>query len=97
MVTHILIISTSFCGAYAIIRGISLYAGGFPNESYIMDLIKNGEEEELKKVLTPIVFAYIAGWLVIFIIGLVVQYKTRSDDDDKKSDIDENALYYLKK
>ncbi|MCQ2821431.1 MAG: TMEM198/TM7SF3 family protein [archaeon] len=28
----IVIISTSFLGAYAFIRGISIFAGGFPNE-----------------------------------------------------------------
>ncbi len=32
MVTHVLIVSTSIYGAYAVIRAISLYAGGFPNE-----------------------------------------------------------------
>lgn len=29
---HVLIIMTSFAGAYMFVRGISFYAGGFPNE-----------------------------------------------------------------
>jgi len=29
---HVLINMTSFGGAYMLVRGISLYAGGFPNE-----------------------------------------------------------------
>ena len=28
----VLIITTSFSGSYMFVRGISLYAGGFPNE-----------------------------------------------------------------
>lgn len=30
--TFVIIASTSFIGSYAVIRGISMYAGGFPNE-----------------------------------------------------------------
>ena len=33
---------TSFIGSYGIVRGISLYAGGFPNELTISDQIKAG-------------------------------------------------------
>lgn len=37
---HILIGSTSLIGAYALVRGISLYAGGYPNEFTLADMIK---------------------------------------------------------
>jgi len=42
MFDHILIISTSLVGAYGFVRGISMYAGGYPNEFTLVDLIKNG-------------------------------------------------------
>ena len=42
MYNHAIIISTSIIGAYFFIRGISLYAGGFPNEMLIIEQIKNG-------------------------------------------------------
>lgn len=32
MFEHVLILGTSFGGAYMLVRGVSLYAGGFPNE-----------------------------------------------------------------
>lgn len=78
---HLLIVSTSFCGAYALIRGISLYAGGFPNESYIIDLINKKEYDTLKLALTPIVYVYVACWLVVCAFGIYFQYKTKSPDD----------------
>ncbi len=51
LVKHILIISTSVCGAYAVIRGVSLYIGHFPNESVILDLIQHQEWEQFPQVL----------------------------------------------
>ena len=39
---YILIGSTSLIGSYAFIRGISLYAGGYPNEFTLAELIKQG-------------------------------------------------------
>ncbi len=95
LVTHIVIIATSFCGAYAFIRGISLYTDGFPNESYIIDLIKNQELDTLRTVLTPVVYAYLAGWILLFIAGVIFQYKTKTEET--KLEEDENAKYYLKK
>ena len=59
-------------------------AGGFPSEAMIIDLIKRGEDETLKKLLTPAVYGYLAGWLVLFIISIVVQYKTRTEEDKEK-------------
>ena len=36
---HVLIISTSLIGSYAFVRGISLYAGHYPNEFTLASLI----------------------------------------------------------
>lgn len=47
---HILILGTSFIGAYAIIRGISFMAGGFPDERQMIDLIKQGEWDQANEV-----------------------------------------------
>ncbi len=47
---HVMILGTSFLGAYAIIRGLSIIAGGFPDERQIMDLINLREWDQLKNV-----------------------------------------------
>lgn len=62
---------TSFLGAYGVVRGISLYAGGFPNEATIADEIKSG-------VITADTFpksfyGYGAGIIVLTIICFYFQ------------------------
>lgn len=81
---HALIISTSFVGAYAFVRGISMYAGGYPNEFTLVEMIQKG-----LLVVEPAFYAYFAGIIVAFIIGLVVQYKSRS-----KNEVDTRHPYY---
>lgn len=70
---HALIISTTIVGSYAFVRGISLYAGRYPNEFTLVELIQKG----LIKSIDPMFYAYLAGILVSIVIGMVVQYKHR--------------------
>lgn len=67
-------------------------AGGFPSEALVIDLIKRGETETLKKLLTPAVYGYLAGFLVLFIVSMIVQYKTRTEEDKEK--LDDNYKYF---
>ena len=83
--SHILIISTAFVGSYGFIRGISFYAGGYPNEFTLYDRIKHGLIENIE----PTFYAYFASILVLFIIGLAVQYRMRNKEKD-----DERHPYY---
>jgi hypothetical protein len=50
IIKHILILGTSICGAYAVIRGASLYIGEFPDEDIILDLLKHQEFSQLEQV-----------------------------------------------
>jgi ammonia channel protein AmtB len=69
--------------------------GGFPSETMIIDLIKRGELETLKTLLTWEVYVYMAVWVILFIVSLVVQYKTRSEEDKEKLDKNfDNYNYY---
>jgi len=94
---YILITCTSFVGGYLTIRGISLYAGGFPNEQLIKDLMNKGEYEEINKVLNWVAYVYFAAWIVLFIIGIVVQVKINKEGekniDEKKIN---NTNFYFK-
>jgi hypothetical protein len=47
----VIILCTSFIGAYAIVRGLSLLIGGFPPEGMVMDLITKKEWGQLKAVI----------------------------------------------
>jgi hypothetical protein len=90
---HIVIFSTSFIGGYTLIKGVNLYLKGLPDEGYIMDIIKNGETELLKEVLTPVVYGYLAGWLVTFILGVIVQYRINRENKDEDK-LDDNYRFY---
>lgn len=71
IVGHVLVISTSFIGAYLLFRGISLYAGGYPNEFELIKKVQSGAEPDVN----PWFYAYLAGIVVAFILGCVVQYR----------------------
>jgi drug/metabolite transporter (DMT)-like permease len=68
---HAIIIATGIIGSYLFIRGISLYAGGYPNEVVIIEKIKNG----FPSGFPPSFYGYLAGFAVLTIISIVFQYK----------------------
>lgn len=86
----LLVIGTAIIGAYLIVRGISLYAGGFPNESTVIDLIMKKEFDELEQFNTAIVYAYLGGFVLLAILGSWVQFKLFSKKEDKP---EEESVY----
>lgn len=50
LVKEVMIVATSFIGSYVVIKGISLYAGRFPNEQVIFEMLKNEEYDQLADV-----------------------------------------------
>ena len=64
---------TSFSGSYFLIRGISLYAGGFPNESELHKEIQSGaiDWQSFDKAF----YGYMAGIVVLTILSLYFQVK----------------------
>lgn len=75
----VLIIVTSFLGSYAIIRGISMYAGGFPNETELHSLASKGLIDWT--TFPKAFYGYLAGILVLSILTSVFQFRTNKDDD----------------
>jgi hypothetical protein len=71
------ILTTSLVGSYAFVRGISMFAGGYPNEVTLYEEINNGTAE-----FTTIFLAYLASMVVVFILGMIYQTKNKNDDDD---------------
>jgi len=64
---HILILTTSLIGSYLFIRGISFYAGGFPDEIDLVNWIQYGFGS-----IDPVFYAYMAGFFVFSIICIVI-------------------------
>ena len=84
----IVIFATSFIGAYCFIRGISLFAGGFPDEIKIMDLRGKGETEQLSDLLTWKVYVYLAAMVITTVLAIIAQYKFFKDEKDDDGDSD---------
>jgi len=63
--SHVIIFSTSFMGSYAVIRGISMYAGGFPSEQELHALTESGamKWDNFPKIF----YLYLASIIVLFI------------------------------
>lgn len=76
-----MIVGTAFIGAYAMMRGIGMYAGGFQNEYTIVSEISSGATDSI--LLTT--YAYLFGVVVFTIVGSVVQFKMfRKTQEDMK-------------
>jgi Domain of unknown function (DUF4203) len=71
---NILIQLTAVVGAYALIRGISLLAGGFPNEMEMMSQMKAGTF-----VLDNSFYGYLAAIVGTAVAGTIFQYKKGYD------------------
>jgi hypothetical protein len=86
----IVIFATSFIGSYCFIRGISLFAGGFPDEITVMDLRAENETEQLKKLLTWRVYVYLSAILIATGLSIFAQYRINRDKDDDDTDDDKD-------
>lgn len=64
------ITSTSFIGSYLLVRGVSLFVGGYPNEFEVSELIKH----QIKPWTQYKWFwAYLAAFFVVFVLSIVCQ------------------------
>ena len=81
---YIIIFATSFIGAYALIRGISLLLGHFPSEYTVIDLKKRGEKDQLKDLITWRVYVYLAFIIIAFGLSVYIQIKINKKIKKKK-------------
>lgn len=78
----IFIFSTSLIGAYATIRGISFFAGGFPSEFTVIDITAAGEFDQLNKILTWRVYVYLTSMVVLCGLSVYLQLKINAGQKD---------------
>ena len=81
---YVVIIGTAVLGGYLVMRGISLVAGHYLDESLVIDLLKNEEWEELKDLRTPWLYAYLGTWIILSGAGIYYQWKHKDDKKKKK-------------
>jgi Domain of unknown function (DUF4203) len=73
-----IIIATSISGAYAFIRGISLFAGGYPSELEIINYIKENEFTNMPWTF----YLYMGGFLVLSIVFMIWQFKRYGTEEE---------------
>jgi hypothetical protein len=69
----IILLLTSFIGAYCFVRGISLIIGGFPDETYIGKLISHKEFNQVSSLFSGKTMIYLLAILLLFVLGCMVQ------------------------
>ena len=67
---HVIILTTSFMGAYLFWRGISMYLGGFPNEFNLIDQVAAGATDSVN----PWFYAYLIAIILSTAGGAYLQY-----------------------
>jgi hypothetical protein len=79
----VVIMITSFLGSYAIVRGASLYAGGFPSELDLHDEIKNRtiDWESFPKIF----YAYLGGIALLTIASAFYQFRLAKKKEIERS------------
>jgi len=65
---HAVILSSAVVGSYAVIRGVSCYAGHYYNEFTIIELLKSGAIDQID----PYYWAYVGTFVVLIIAGSIV-------------------------
>jgi Domain of unknown function (DUF4203) len=68
---HVLIHATSLIGSFLVVFGIGLVAGHYTNPFTVVEMIKHGVIENID----PLFYAYLAGNVVLYILGCVWQYR----------------------
>ena len=79
----IIIIGTSVFGGYLVMRGISFVAGNYLDEGYVIDLLKNKEFEQLEEIRDGWIYAYLACWIILSILGIYIQCKKKDKEEEK--------------
>ena len=74
----IVILSTAMIGSYSFIRGISLFAGGYPNEADFIKSLRGTKDLDVDWQL----YVYLSSVFVLFLIGVGVQLKLKAKEDE---------------
>jgi len=80
---YVIMFVTAFIGSYSFFRGLSFYAGGFPNEMELHKKLSSGALDwaDFNKWF----YAYVGGIVVMFIASFVYQWKVKSANDMKNT------------
>jgi hypothetical protein len=73
------ILMTAFLGSYFMCRGLSMFVGGFPSAFEVTAMVK----QHAFSTIDPVFYGYLAGMVLLTILGFFVQWKLFKKKDDK--------------
>jgi len=85
----VILIATSLIGSYFIVRGVSIFIGKFPDESYIILLLQKHEYKQMSYAFGPTIYIYLSAILGLFLLGFLIQ--CRNVSDGKKNEENNNV------
>lgn len=71
----VIIVSTSLVGAETLVWGVGYFAGDYPNGADLKAFGKENDDGDWVYAIPDAWWGYLAGILVVFVLGLVVQFK----------------------
>jgi len=81
---HAVILATVVVGAYAMMRGVSAYAGHYYNEATMAKLLQDGLLDDID----PYYWAYVGGFALAVLIGCCVQFnrlkRMKAEEEEKR-------------
>ena len=98
LLIHIMIFVTAIIGGYLIMRACTFWFGHYPEESRLIDLITNGEDNAYKEIMNTSFLIYIIIWVVLVIGGIIFQYKMFSNEkiiENRKEKSGDDALTFI--
>lgn len=74
---HVFINSTAGSGAFLIVRGVSLYAGGYPNMFTLVEELDAGNLDDFSDWF----YVYLAFMVLVAVLGSIIQYKINKPNE----------------
>lgn len=71
---YLIILTTTYIGAYSVVRGLSIILGQYPEENLVNMMINKNENHQLDRYLNSVFILYIIGIFVLTSIGIAIQF-----------------------
>lgn len=81
----VIIMLTAFIGSYALVRGVSLYAGGFPSETELHKELESGiiSWDNFPKEY----YIYLGSIVALTVVSAIYQQKTNQKMEDSRAEM----------
>ena len=91
LVKTVMILGTSIVGGYIVMRGATVIFGNYIDEDQFVDLVKNGEYEQIRDMKNGWVYAYLGLWVVMIVFGFYYQCIGHKKKESNSKEIEKNS------